>query len=60
MDEYKQPYLALFSSVTRALEAIRKRNYGEAEKELIEGQQRAEELFIAWEGPGEDKPDALK
>ena len=46
MDEYKKPYLTLFNSVTDALEALERQNYGTAKEILIHGQQTAEEIFI--------------
>ena len=52
MDEYKKPYLTLFSITLQALEALRKKNYGEAELLLVRAQQEAEDVFIS---EGEDR-----
>ena len=47
MDEYKKPYLTLFSITSQALEALRKKNCGEAEPLLVRAQQEAEDVFIS-------------
>lgn len=46
---YKKMYLKLFNAVTDALEAMERRNYGQAEDLLKRGQQEAEELYLAGE-----------
>ena len=44
---YRKMYYLLFNAITTAIEEIRKRNYGNAEKLLIQAQQEAEELFLS-------------
>ena len=46
MDEYKKPYLTLFNSVTDALEALERQDYGTAKEIPIHSQQTAEVIFI--------------
>ena len=46
MDEYREPYLRLWSGITDAVEAIRARNYGLAEELLLEAQKAAEEAWM--------------
>ena len=48
---YKKMYLKLFNAVTDALEAMERRNYGQAEDLLKRGKQAAEELYLAGDGP---------
>lgn len=48
MDEFREPYLALFRAVSRAIAAMDAQNYGTARAILVAGQQEAEELFIAF------------
>ncbi len=47
LDEYRRPYLTLFNITSQALEALRKKNYGEAELLLVRAQQEAEDVFIS-------------
>lgn len=44
---YRKMYYLLFNAITTAIEEIRKRNYGNAEKLLIQAQQETEELFLS-------------
>ncbi len=44
---YRKMYYLLFNVITTAIEEIRKRNYGNAEKLLIQAQQETEELFLS-------------
>ena len=48
MSEHQLPayYTALFAAVEDAINAIDELNFGEAKKRLIEGQQKAEELYL--------------
>ena len=49
MDEYKAPYLILWSACSTALEAMEQQNFGLAKQLLIQAQQEAEEAFIQFE-----------
>ncbi len=46
-DEYKEPYLRLWSGITAALKELEESNYGNAKKVLIEAQQAAEEIWLS-------------
>lgn len=50
---YKKMYLKLFNSITDALEALERQNYGQAADILKKGQQAAEELYLE----GKEAPD---
>ena len=47
MDEYKEPYLILWGAIDEAIKAIAEQNYGQAAELLRQGQQDAEEAYIA-------------
>ena len=49
MENYKQMYYTLFNAVSKAIENIENTNYGIAKAELIEAQQKTEEIFISTE-----------
>ena len=49
MENYKQMYYTLFNAVSKAIEHIENANYGIAKTELIEAQQKTEEIFISSE-----------
>ena len=49
MTDYKEPYVALFNAVTKALQQLRATNYGQALDTLVQAQQKAEELYIGGE-----------
>ena len=53
MEHYKQMYYTLFNAVSKAIENIESANYGIAKAELIEAQQKTEEIFIS----AEDRPE---
>lgn len=46
---YKEMYYTLFRGVTKALNNIRKQNYGLAEQVLCEAQVQAEQIFMETE-----------
>ncbi|MBQ7800306.1 MAG: hypothetical protein IJ370_07415 [Oscillospiraceae bacterium] len=46
MNEYKQPYLILFSQITRAIESIDKECYFSARQILAEAQIKAEKAYL--------------
>ena len=48
MQQFKQPYLLLFQSVTEALALLEQQNYGAAKQLLIAAQQQAEEAYISY------------
>ena len=45
-NELPRYYTTLFAAVEDALEAIKQQNYGTAKELLIQGQQRAEEIYL--------------
>ena len=47
MEEYKESYLVLFRAVRDAVDAIEQQNYGMAKELLIQGEQKAEEIFLS-------------
>lgn len=47
MTEIPRYYLILFNAVTKALEALERKEVGRAEELLKEGQQEAEEAYIS-------------
>ena len=55
MENYKQMYYTLFNAVTKAIESIENANYGSAKAELIQAQQRTEEIFISKEDESESQ-----
>lgn len=46
MPNYQEMYFILFNAVTDALDAIEKRNIGEAAEVLCQAQQKTESLYI--------------
>ncbi|MGN1306510.1 MAG: hypothetical protein ACI4V3_02465 [Faecousia sp.] len=48
MEEYRGPYYALFSAVTKAIEEMELGNFEIAKALLVQGQQTAEEIFIQY------------
>ena len=48
MEEYRKPYYALFSAVTKAIEEMELGNFGIAKERLVQGQQTAEEFFMQY------------
>ncbi|MGM9524022.1 MAG: hypothetical protein ACI3VU_06380 [Faecousia sp.] len=56
MEEYRRPYYALFSAVTKAIEKMELGNFGIAKALLVKGQQTAEEIYIQY---GEDAFEVL-
>ncbi len=43
---YKRPYLLLFHHISMALEAMEEMDFGKAKKLLMEGQIKAEEVYL--------------
>ena len=49
MPDYKRLYHVMFNAATDALEAVERRNYGQAAETLARAQQDAEELYLGSE-----------
>lgn len=47
MEEYKKPYLILWTSCTAAVSALERQNFGLAKEILLRAQQEAEEAYLA-------------
>ena len=47
--DYKKMYLTLFNHVTTAIRELEQMNFGRAKEVLINGQQKAEEIYLAAE-----------
>ena len=47
MEDYKKPYLILWSSCTAAVSALERQNFGLAKEILLRAQQEAEEAYLA-------------
>lgn len=47
MEEYKKPYLILWTSCTAAISALERQNFGLAREILLRAQQDAEEAYLA-------------
>ena len=47
MEEYKKPYLILWTSCTAAVSALEQQNFGLAREILLRAQQEAEEAYLA-------------
>ena len=45
---YRKMYYFLFNAITTAIEEIRKHNYGNAERILMQAQQDAEEQYLSY------------
>lgn len=55
---FQKMYDLLFNAITTAIEEIKRRNYGNAERVLIEAQRETEELFISCAEEKEDSHPA--
>lgn len=47
MEDYKKPYLILWTSCTAAVSALERQNFGLAKEILLRAQQEAEEAYLA-------------
>ncbi len=55
MSEYKQPYIILFRSITRAIENIDRGYFYGVRQMLVEAQLEAEEAFVSYGESEQDK-----
>ena len=51
---YKKMYLLLFQAITDVLKLLERGNIWDAKERLIKAQQDAEEVYISWNGDGDD------
>lgn len=56
MEDYKKPYLILWSSCTAAVSALERQNFGLAKEILLRAQQEAEEAYLASNRRGASSP----
>ena len=56
MEDYKKPYLILWSSCTAAVSALERQNFGLAKEILLRAQQEAEEAYLANNRRGSSSP----
>ena len=55
MSEYQKPYLILWGAITRALEEMKRQNYGRAYDILLNAQRDAEEAYLSWQENEENR-----
>ena len=56
MEDYKKPYLILWTSCTAAVSALDRQNFGLAKEILLRAQQEAEEAYLASNRRGSSSP----